>query len=261
MTMTLSTFQTQIDAQGTGEPVLLISGAADDLHAWDLVRPGLASFQTIAFDNRDIGQGPRGPERYSIADMARDAIEVLNETGTVKAHVIGHSLGSFIAQEVALQAPSRVESLTLIGSMAKPDGYFDAMCRLWQTWAIELSSEDLTRGGIFFWLGAETISAVGMESLVAEIAPALAAQGPGAFVRQVEAALGHDTLSRLGQIRAPTLVVFGEDETCTRENHALQLVAGIPDARLVRIPGVGHSPTVEAPDALSAAIAGFLATV
>src|ERR1700682_3588656 len=102
------------DEQGEGEPVLLIMGLGYPSIMWYRTRPLLAArYRTIALDNRGVGRSdmPLGP--YSIALMASDAERVLDASGFESAHVYGVSMGGMIAQEFALQYPSRVRSLIL----------------------------------------------------------------------------------------------------------------------------------------------------
>lgn len=102
------------DEQGSGEPLLLIMGLGYTAHMWHRTRPFLAErYRTIAFDNRGVGRSdiPAGP--YPISLMASDAAAVLDIAGVESAHVFGVSMGGMIAQEFALQYPSRVRSLIL----------------------------------------------------------------------------------------------------------------------------------------------------
>jgi pimeloyl-ACP methyl ester carboxylesterase len=102
------------DEQGSGEPLLLIMGLSYLSYMWHRSRPALAnSYRTIALDNRGVGQSDVPPGIYSIALMASDAAGVVDVAGVESAHVFGVSIGGMIAQELALQCPSRVRSLIL----------------------------------------------------------------------------------------------------------------------------------------------------
>jgi len=102
------------DEQGSGEPLLLIMGLSYPSYMWYRSRKVFAnSYRTIALDNRGVGQSDVTPGIYSIALMASDAAAVLHAAGVESAHVFGVSMGGMIAQEFALQYPSRVRSLIL----------------------------------------------------------------------------------------------------------------------------------------------------
>src|ERR1700755_472779 len=87
---------------GEGPAVLLIAGQGMTVDGWWATIPVLArSFRVIAFDNRDTGRSTRSPWPYSAAQMAGDALAVLDAAGEERAHVYGISLGSLVAQELA----------------------------------------------------------------------------------------------------------------------------------------------------------------
>src|SRR6201990_1584105 len=107
------------DSFGEGPPVLLIAGQGMTIDGWWATIPVLSrSFRVLAFDNRDTGGSSRLTWPYSVAQMAGDAVAVLDAAGERRAHVYGISLGSLVAQEVALRHPDRVEALVLSASSA-----------------------------------------------------------------------------------------------------------------------------------------------
>ena len=251
----------ECEVQGEGDPIVFIAGANDDRNGWAEVAPAFATYQRVLFDNRDVGRSPRASRSYTIADMAVDTIGMMDRLGIERAHVLGHSMGGAIAQEVALLAPSRVRSLVLVGTFARPDPYTEAACGRWKLWMRTLGPEEFLRNILFYWVGSDIINELGMDALVELVAPQVIAQGPEAFCRQIDAALAHDTVSRLSEITAPTLVVAGDGDMIIRRNHDRQLLDGIPGSEYAVIEHSGHSPTIEQPAALSDAIHRFLAAV
>lgn len=249
------------DVQGEGDAIVFIPGANDDRNGWAEVAPAFANYRRVLFDNRDVGQSPRATVAYTIADMAADTIRMMDRAGIERAHVFGHSMGGTIAQEVALQAPGRVRSLVLIATFAQMDEYLDSACHRWMHWIRTLSAEDFLRNTLYFWVGSDIINEMGMDALVELVRPQVEAQGADAFCRQIEAALRHDTLSRLPQITAPTLVVAGDGDMIVRRNHDRALLDGIRDSVYATIEHSGHSPTIEQPEALNAAIHAFLGSL
>ena len=250
------------EVRGTGDPILFISGAADDRNGWAMQVPAFETgYRCITFDNRDVGASPRVSEDYSIQDMALDALAVMDRAGAERAHIVGHSMGGLISLAIASIAPERVTSLVLVDTFAHATPYLEAVGERWNVAARHLSSEDLVRVALPDWVGESTIREVGFENLVAEIAPALAAQGADAFLRQINAAIRADLRPALGGIVAPTLVVWSTEDTCTPESLSKELASNIPGARMVRIEGSGHSPTIEQPDALNDALREFFTSI
>ena len=99
---------------GTGPPVLLVMGLGMNATGWWRTIPVLArGFTVLSFDNRGVGRSGRPPGPYSMAQMAGDAVAVLDAAGVQAAHVYGVSLGGMIAQEIALRHPERVLGLVL----------------------------------------------------------------------------------------------------------------------------------------------------
>lgn len=254
-------YQLDFEVRGTGDPILFISGLNDDRKGWAENVPAFEDkYQCILFDNRDAGASPRADRPYTSADMAVDALCVLDRAGIDRAHVIGHSMGGTIAQSLVLQAPERVRSLVLVDSYARLDPYARAAIESWKTGVRKLTPEEFAKSAIYFWLGETAINAVGPEALVEMFAPAIIAQGAEALCRQVDACLAHDTSRRLGEIAAPTLVVWGTEDRLFLEHHALELRDGIAGSRYVRVQGSGHSPTVEQAEALNQAVLEFLSS-
>ena len=131
----------------------------------------------------------------------------------------------------------------------------------WKTWAHALNPFEFTKSATYFWVGETILNAEGADALAEAITPLAESQGPKAFCRQVDAVLAYSAVARLHQISAPTQLLWGTEEKLVLENHQRALLEGIPDVRLVRIEGAGHSPNFEQPDAFNAALATFLATV
>src|ERR1700741_2472888 len=106
-------------SSGEGPAVPLMAGQGMRVAAWWTTIPVLArSFRVIAFDNRDTGRSSHLAWPYSVAQMADDAVAVLDAAGERRAHVYGISLGSLVPQEVALRRSDRVQALVLGASSA-----------------------------------------------------------------------------------------------------------------------------------------------
>ncbi|HUQ22025.1 MAG TPA: alpha/beta hydrolase, partial [Gaiellaceae bacterium] len=102
------------ERHGEGPPLLLIHGLGYARWGWEPVVEALArSFDVLLFDNRGVGASDAPPGPYTAAEMAGDAVQVLDEAGVERAHVVGTSLGGMVAQELALGHPDRVGRLVL----------------------------------------------------------------------------------------------------------------------------------------------------
>jgi pimeloyl-ACP methyl ester carboxylesterase len=244
---------------GTGVPVLFISGTSVDRLIWGgQVAHLMSHYRCVTFDNRDVGESSIVASGYTPREMAADAAALMAALDLPPAHVVGHSLGGAIAQELALAAPARLRSLTLVGTWARNDEYTRALFRMWKRIHAALDAPAFLEAMLLTGVGHTFLNAVGMETLVGMFLAAPHPQPGEAFARQVDADLAHDIAARLGRITAPTLVIAGEEDTIFPAHHHRMLADGIPGARLVTLAHAGHSPLLEVTDAFNAVLAEFL---
>ncbi|MCC6766701.1 MAG: alpha/beta hydrolase [Deltaproteobacteria bacterium] len=248
------------DEVGDGEVVVFISGTSLDRTAWG---PQVAVFsdryRCITIDNRDAGESTQASAAYTPRDMAADVDGLLAALDLPAAHVVGHSLGGAIGQELALAAPDRVRTLTLIGSWARNDEYTRALFRTWKRLRATLDTAAFLEAMLLTGVGHTFLNAIGLEPMVRLFLSAPHPQNAEGFCRQVDADLAHDTLDRLGRIQPPTLVLAGDEDKIFPAHHPRQLADGI-GAELLVIPGVGHSPALENAAAVNAALETFFAS-
>ncbi|TCT02076.1 alpha/beta fold hydrolase [Aquabacter spiritensis] len=247
------------DLEGRGPPLLIIGGLAADRIFWALARPLLSDFTTLCFDNRDAGASGRAESAYNVADMARDALAVMDAAGWEKAHVLGHSLGGAIAQELALLAPERVDSLILANTLAHQDGYTRGLLALLTRLRRELADEVTFVSTLAtFTLGRATLATASLDAIARQALATSPLQEIAAFERQAAACRGVDTLARIGAIQARTLVLATPDDRFFAPVFARRIADAIPGARLQDIPLSGHCPMIEVPDAFAKAVRDFL---
>jgi 3-oxoadipate enol-lactonase len=239
------------ERRGTGAPLLLIQGMAGHHAMWGepLVDLLARDFDVVAYDHRGIGESTDVPGDFSTADLAADAVAVLDGLGWDAAHVLGISLGGMVAQELAIAHPDRIQSLVLgCTYCGGPGSSLAAPGPLRMLQAMNTGNADAAvRAGFLANLSsAYTVD----ESHYAPFkAVALAVGIPVPLViRQAKAGFVHNTSARLEQITAPTLILHGtDDEMIGYENG--QLIAGlIPGSRLHTFDGVGHLFWWERPD-------------
>lgn len=237
---------------GEGPAVLLIAGQGMTVDGWWSTIPILArSFRVIAFDNRDTGRSSRVQWPYSVAQMAHDAVAVLDAAGEQSAHVYGISLGSLVAQEVALRHPDRVDALILGSSSAggfaayKPSPSSFAQTFLLRAGA--MGAEEAQWAAVPYTYGERT-RRLRAERIGADIAHRMtSAPEPLAYMHQAAAVATHDAYERLNQIGAPTLVVHGEEDVFIPPANALVLAERIPGAELRLWPDAAHMYIIDEP--------------
>lgn len=236
--------------------VLLIMGAMASGVWWpeDFCRQLAGSGRhVIRYDHRDTGQStshPPGNLTYTVEDLADDAVRVLDAYGIQRAHLVGMSLGGYLAQLIGLKYAERGETLTLIGSEAleRPDASaasIDPALLDYHAKAADLDWSD--RDTVLdYQVGAWRLLAGSAHPFDEAEIRALAAtdydRTPNPRSAFNHGALSEPTgwLGRLSQLRCPVCVIHGTDDRIVPYAHALTIKATLPGATLVTLRGTGH---------------------
>ena len=252
------------EIQGSGAPLVLISGLGYPLWQWHRLAPLLAErFKVITFDNRGVGQTDKPAGPYTASLLAADLAGLLNALGVGQASVLGHSMGGFIAQAFALEYPSMLTKLILASTNFGGPRHVPVSPEAFKV-LTDVSSEPLTR----FKNGLAVSTAPGFASRHPEIIQAwldwrLAnpLDVPG---YQAQLAIGLGLLTeeasfenRLKHICAPTLILFGAHDLVVPPANAALLARQISGSRVLILPQAGHFFPIETPQAAAEAIIEF----
>jgi pimeloyl-ACP methyl ester carboxylesterase len=233
--------------------VVLLHGAGFDHSTWALHSRWFAhhGFSVLAPDLPGHGRSA-GPALRSIADMADWTATLLDATQAAKARLIGHSMGSLIALEMAAQHPAKVSALSLIGTAAAmtvgPDllkaaeADDDAAIDMVSIWGLGFKAElgGSLAPGLWMHAGAQSV---------------LKHCLPGVLFSDLSACNSYqNALSAAAGITVPTTLILGERDMMTPAKAGKALAAAIPHARTVILPGAGHMMKAERPDELLAAL-------
>ena len=240
-------FQTFGDTKA--EAILLINGLGSQMTRWPEAFCDLLTargYQAVRMDNRDTGLSSWPTERYTLADMARDSMAVLDAAGIRRAHIAGVSMGGMIVQRIAIDHPDRVLSMTSI--MSAPSGNVvatpEAMAVISQPPpSPEADYETFVAHGI---ANARTIGSPGYPWTEAELRARVIAEHARAFnpagVGRQRTAIGADgdRTAELRRLKVPTVVLHGVDDPLVQPIGGETTAAAIPGAELRMIPGMGH---------------------
>lgn len=237
-------------------PLLLIMGAMASGVWWP--RPFCAQLAArgrfvIRYDHRDTGRSTSyspGELRYSVEMLADDALAVLDAYDLAATHVVGMSLGGYLAQLMALKAPARVLSLTLISSerLALADPAMPGMdprIGAYHARAAGLDWRDRS-AVIDYQVGAWRLLSGSAHEFDEAHIRALAEEDfdrtPNPLTAFNHAGLGDAVgwVNRLDEIRAPTLIIHGTEDPVLPYEHGLAFQAAIQGSRLLTLPGTGH---------------------
>ncbi|GAB4526984.1 MAG: alpha/beta hydrolase [Anaerolineales bacterium] len=253
------------EIQGQGQPLVLISGVGYGAWFWHRVAPALAEhFQVITFDNRGAGESDKPAGPYTVAQMAADTAGLLDALGVRGATVLGHSLGGFIAQELAVTRPDLVGRLILAstnhGGMKvvpiTPEALEVLTNRSGDPVALVRRGIAIAAAPGFMERQPETVEAL-MAYRFTNPVP------PEQYSAQVMAGAGMAYLSdeqvaeRMAALTMLVLVLFGEHDRVVPPGNADLLAQKIPHARVRILPGTGHIFPIEAPQATVDAIVAW----
>jgi pimeloyl-ACP methyl ester carboxylesterase len=239
--------------------VVLLHGLGGDAKFWLAEQAVLAHrFRTLAIDLRGSGRSSGLDEAFPIDLLVRDVIEVLDRAGLQRAHVVGFSMGGVVAQALALAAPGRVASLVLAATFDKVNPqarlFLQALGSLYRQGAAARQIFEL----IVPWLySIPFLSSPHAGPYVTYAEDPSDLQTREDWLHLLDALLAYDGSARLGDIRAPTLVIGGDQDRLAPPGDAERLAAGIRGAVLEMVPG-GHLMNIESPAVFMGHLVRFL---
>ncbi len=242
----------QIEGPKDAPALLLLHSLGTSLHVWDAQAAALAEhFRVIRPDLRGHGLTAVTNGPYSIAGMARDVLAVLDALGIGRAHVGGLSIGGLIAQSLAAQAPERVLSLILCDTALAipPAANWHERAALVRGRGIGAIAETVMARWVTPGFQA-TPGAAGLRAM-------LLRTDPEGYAAAAEAIAAADLTESTARLRLPALVVVGDADLATPPEAARALAAAI-GGQLAIVANAAHIPTVEQPEAVSAALRDFL---
>lgn len=252
--------------RGAGEPVVFLHGFPTSGHLWTDVIPLMpAGHRLVVVDLLGYGRSdPPGGRPLTLRAHAERVVSLMDALGISQACIVGHDLGGGVAQAMAIDAASRVTRLALIDSVAftgwptRDVRFARALLRLTGSvpprWVLAVLRADLERGY------ADSSRAV--HSIDRFIRPFTSDDGRAAFMQHLRALDARETRAmaqHLGEIAAPTAVVWGANDPFLSLALGQRLAAAIPGATLDVVPGVRHFTPEDAPRPVADAIGALLA--
>lgn len=238
-----------------GEPMIMLHGYTDSWNTYALVLPLLSpAYHVFALDQRGHGESSKTAADFTVESYVADVVAFMDVQGIAKATVVGHSLGSMVAQLVAIQHPARVERLVLVGSMTVGGNpgvlEFNA--------AVQTLTDPIDPAFVRDFQTSTQINAISpafMDKVVAE-----SLKVPAHVWRQTMASfVQQETTPDLHKISAPTLIMWGDQDPYFPRSDQETLATLIPQATLDIYDQVSHNPHWEQPQRFVADLEQFLA--
>lgn len=251
------------EEHGAGDPLLLIAGLGSDHSSWLGIVPKLSEyFRVIIFDNRGCGRSDIPAEAYAVRDMAGDTIRLLDRLKIKQTHIIGHSMGGYISQELAINHPERIGKLILANTAAVSsqrnnslfreiseqlgrEGHSEAWIKRWAYWLFSPNAFD----------DSAFIDVFVKNSLQY---PYL--QSRAGFQGQIEAIAQFDTRDKLSKIQSKTLVIAGKEDILITPGEAETFAGHIPTSIFQLFDNLAHCIQMEKPELFVDAVLAFLGT-
>lgn len=226
---------------GSGPPLFLVAGLGGDGRFWDAHLEELSRHFTVTVhDHRGTGRSTLSRITYSVAQMADDALQLIEGLGYAKVHWCGHSTGGAMGQVLAVEHGDRIDRLVLSATWAKTDAFFR---RLFESRALvlrELGPVAYTKSSALSlhmpsWIRDHDAELVAAEAKAHETIPI-----PEIVLSRIAAITNHDQRDRLSTVRARTLAICARDDTVTPLYFTEELVRLIPGARAHVLENGGH---------------------
>jgi aminoacrylate hydrolase len=256
------------EVTGQGPPMLLIQGVGVVGDGW---RPQVDAlkhrFQTLIFDNRGIGKSIPCSAPISIEAMAEDARALMDVAGWESAHVVGHSMGGVIAQQLALDCPQRIRSLSLLCTFARgKDAARLTPWVLWMTLRTRIGTRRMRRRAFLEMIcPPAALQAADTDALALRFAELIGrdlADQPPILMKQLMAMGRHDNYTRLGQLRdIPTFVISSEHDRIALPCYGQMLANAIPGARFELLRDASHGVPIHSSDRINERLLRFLDSV
>jgi 3-oxoadipate enol-lactonase len=222
---------------------------------WDPQVPALAAhFRVVRYDLRGHGKSPVVPGPFDLADLGRDALELLDRLGVARAHLVGLSLGGMVSMWVAAHAPERVDRVGLLCTSARLGPASN-----WTDRAATVRAEGtgaVAEAVVDRWFTPDF--AAREPELIGRMRAMVAGNPAAGYAAACEVIARMDLTGDLASITAPVLAIAGPDDPATPPVHLETIVAGVPDGRLAVLDRGAHLASAEQPEAVNGLLLAHL---
>lgn len=249
------------EIHGRGEPLILIPGLGTGLWLWfKQVAAFARSFRTMIFDPPGVARSNRSDGAFSVRSLAVTVANLLDALNIERAHIVGASLGGFVAQEFALLFPQKTRSLVLCCTSAggarhvpPPPGVLEAYASNFQLNVDERIRQNLLLSFAPRYVAEHAAEVEGvLQMRLSNVVP------DEVYLNQVRAGQSFDADARVSQIQSRTLVITGDADRIVPVENSINLAAAIPQAELAVVPGGSHMFFIEQAERFNAAVIEFI---
>lgn len=249
------------EIHGKGTPLMLIAGLASDSQSWQpVIKDFSRNFQVLTPDNRGVGRTVPQDIDISIEKIADDCIALIKHLGLSYVNVLGHSMGGFVALDLAIRYPDYVNRLILAGTSASNSNRNNALFSDWASYLGNGMDSNIWFRNLFYWIFSTNFF---KNEAAVDVAVRFAIEYPYpqsavAFRNQVNAIKNYDCTKDLSGIGAKTQVIVGKEDLLFPPEAGVALALAIPEAKFSVIDNAAHSIHMEQPQAFIDCVLGLL---
>ena len=230
-----------VEQYGKGDPIIFLHGGMGSANSWaDQVPVFAKNYRVITPDSRGQARSSDSSAPLTYHLMAEDIIYLMDKLSLSSAYIVGWSDGGNIAIDLAIHHPDRVKKFVAYGANVNPAGLQKHFLDYLRTVSPEQMERD--NGSDFLALSPHP-----------ENLPIIAKK-----IRQMWLAEPNFTTAELAKITTPALIMDGKEEELIRPDHAKEIAAAIPNAKLVMLPNVGHYALFKTPEQWNQAVLSFI---
>lgn len=245
---------------GSGDPLVFVSGLGGVGRYWEPQLPAFsARYRVITYDQRGTGGSDRRQRSFSVDQMAREVIGLMDALGIEKVHIVGLSTGGAIGQTLAIACPQRLARMVVLSTWTHCDPWFRRLFEARRALYREAGSE---LHALFhpLWLYPPDYVNTHDAEIDEERRKAVAGAPPvEVSIGRIDAIMAFDRRTDLHRIRTPTLIIGADNDYITPPYHAEALARAIPGSKLVIMKGGGHSLSKTRPEEFNRLALEFLA--
>lgn len=252
--MTIKELSIHIEQRGSGKPVVIfLHYWGGTSRTWRRVSAGLQEkFETVTYDMRGWGRSDKIRAEYALADLADEALALVDALAIEKFVLVGHSMGGKVAQLAASRRPEGLLGLVLVAPAPPTPLRFPEEARETQLHAYD-NRENVLQTIRFL------CARMPSSEIVEQIVEDSMSGSQEATLAYPTSSILEDISTEVSRIAVPTLVLAGElDQLDSLEQHRREIVARIANARLEVIPGSGHLIPIDQPEELAKHIGNFI---
>jgi 3-oxoadipate enol-lactonase len=246
------------EISGYGPPVIFINGLTMDLNGWLLqVEPFSRKYRMLRYDCRGQGGSDKPDAEYSQEQHSDDLHGLMEKLEIPRAHIIGLSNGGMIAQHFALRHPEKTGALVLVDTCSYVDALLGLIITSWIKSA-EAGGSGLRYDVALPYLFSEEFTKKNLDRMMAMKDINIAMNPVKPVINLSKASRSHDLRDRVSEIKAPTLIIAGEEDILIPVKYSRILKEKIKNSTLVTLKSCGHVPPIEKPDEFNRIVMSFL---